>query len=91
MAKKLSERARLRAHALRWKLLARKLFRELHADTIAASNIVDLYSPRANMYGCFPCPRCKSKFRCQFNNTGNIIHCDDCGFEEPGVDGPEPE
>ena len=47
-----------------------------------ASNVVDFNSPTANMYGCEPCPKCKSKYRCVFANTVNQIDCDDCGFIE---------
>lgn len=45
------------------------------------SNIVDLNSPTANMYGCEPCPRCGSEYRCIFAATRNQITCD-CGFVE---------
>jgi len=46
------------------------------------SNFVDCSSETANMYGCEPCPKCKSKFRCSFSA---VIVCDDCGFEEGAV------
>jgi hypothetical protein len=27
------------------------------------SNLLDINSPTANMYGCQPCPKCKSQYR----------------------------
>ena len=47
------------------------------------SNIIDLYSETANMYGCEPCPQCDSRFRCVFNDSPDTITCDDCGYKEP--------
>jgi len=49
---------------------------------MTASNIVDLSDPTANMYGCQPCPKCKSKYRCVFQTNADEITCDDCGFKE---------
>ncbi len=49
------------------------------------SNVFDLGSETANMYGFEPCPKCKSRFRCSFNNKPGIIQCDDCGYDEPGI------
>jgi ribosomal protein L37AE/L43A len=46
------------------------------------TNIVDIYSPTANMYGCEPCPKCGSKYRCVFNEKPGIIQCDHCGYDE---------
>ena len=46
------------------------------------SNVVDIYEPTANMYGCQPCPQCGSKYRAVFNEKPDTIQCDDCGFEE---------
>ncbi len=54
----------------------------------ALSGIVDYNSPTANMYGCEPCPKCKSKYRVVMEATKNQIDCDDCGFIEP-VTNPE--
>jgi len=48
----------------------------------APSNVVNVNSPTANMYGCEPCPKCKSKYRCVFQDTSHRIDCDDCGFVE---------
>lgn len=39
-------------------------------------------SPTANMYGCEPCPKCGSKYRCVFAKTPDRIDCDDCGYVE---------
>lgn len=47
------------------------------------TNVVDFRSDTANMYGCEPCPKCKSKFRCVFGATPEQIDCDDCGYAEP--------
>jgi DNA-directed RNA polymerase subunit RPC12/RpoP len=46
------------------------------------SSIVDVNSPTANMYGCEPCPKCGSKFRCVFVSKPDLIQCDDCGHHE---------
>lgn len=49
---------------------------------MADSSVVDLRSPTANMYGCEPCPKCGSRYRCVFMNAPEFIQCDDCGFNE---------
>lgn len=48
--------------------------------------ILDLYDPKNNMYGCSPCPKCKSEYRWPASKTdsdrriaGRVV-CDDCGF-----------
>jgi len=46
------------------------------------SSVVDYDSKTANMYGCEPCPKCGSKYRCMFNNKPDIIQCDGCQYEE---------
>jgi hypothetical protein len=46
------------------------------------SSIVDVNSPTANMYGCEPCPKCSSKYRCVFVSKRDLIQCDDCGYNE---------
>jgi hypothetical protein len=46
------------------------------------SKVVSLDSKTANMYGCEPCPKCGSKYRCIFNEKPNLIQCDDCGYNE---------
>jgi hypothetical protein len=46
------------------------------------STVVDPESPTANMYGCEPCPRCGSEYRCIFKNKPDLIQCDDCGYNE---------
>jgi len=38
-----------------------------------------------NMYGCLPCPKCKSTFRASYirsvgNQKHSTIECDDCGY-----------
>jgi hypothetical protein len=43
---------------------------------------VNLHSPTANMYGCEPCPRCKSQYRVSFADSPNHITCDDCFYME---------
>lgn len=48
------------------------------------SKVVDYYSPTANMYGCEPCPKCKSKYRCVFNDRPWVIKCE-CGYEEGAI------
>ncbi len=45
------------------------------------TNIVDVNNPDANMYGCLPCPKCKSAYR--YPMQDGLIHCDDCGHREP--------
>ena len=49
------------------------------------SNIANLNSPTANMYGYEPCPKCKDQTRCIFNDKPGVIQCDRCGFEEVAV------
>ena len=39
---------------------------------------LDLTHPNANMYGCFPCPICKSIYRCPTQQ--GTVRCDDCGL-----------
>jgi len=55
---------------------------------------IDISSPTANMYGCEPCPKCRSKYRypatCAVpkkpDDDGSLrVFCDDCGHVEPGV------
>ncbi len=53
------------------------------------SNVISYDSYTANMYGCEPCPKCKSKFRCVFAATPKQIDCDDCGFIEPIAEEPD--
>lgn len=48
------------------------------------SNVVDIYSTTANMYGCEPCPKCGGKYRCMFNDAPGVIDCN-CGYKEPAV------
>jgi hypothetical protein len=48
------------------------------------SAIVDDDAPGANMYGCLPCPKCKSPYRYPHDDGGETVKvcCDDCGFRE---------
>lgn len=47
-----------------------------------AAEVVDEEAPGANMYGCRPCPKCKSEFRCAYERGGQLtIECDDCGHK----------
>ena len=39
---------------------------------------LDLNHPDANMFGCFPCPRCKSIYR--WPTQQGTVRCDDCGL-----------
>ncbi len=39
---------------------------------------LDLTHPNANMFGAFPCPKCKSRYR--WPNQKNEVICDDCGL-----------
>jgi uncharacterized Zn ribbon protein len=34
-----------------------------------------------NMYGCTPCPQCKSEYR--WPTQQRTVVCDECGFVEP--------
>ena len=51
-------------------------------DMLAAARCyaapLDLTHPDANMYGCFPCPICKSIFR--WPTQQGTVRCDDCGL-----------
>ena len=49
---------------------------------VPKSSIVDVTSVTANIYGCEPCPKCKSRYRVVLNNNPDFILCEDCGFEE---------
>ena len=53
----------------------------------SASGVIDLGAPGANMFGCQPCPKCKSEYRATFagKDGGLSIECDDCGHKEPGT------
>jgi len=48
---------------------------------------LDYQNPEVNMYGCLPCPKCKSKYRTPTQavhpTKPMMILCDDCEFEEP--------
>ena len=46
------------------------------------SSVVDWDSPTANIYGCQPCPKCGSKYRASYRESG-MIECDDCGLKQP--------
>lgn len=53
---------------------------QLQADK---KELINESDPRANMYGCVPCPKCGSKFRAPFggqNKEPLRIKCDDCGY-----------
>ncbi len=49
------------------------------------TNVVNLDSPTANMFGIEPCPKCGSKYRWSPKRSDGllIIRCDDCKLEEP--------
>ena len=48
------------------------------------SNVLNLASPTANMFGIEPCPKCASPYRCPMKRDGHIvIECADCDFDEP--------
>lgn len=46
------------------------------------------------MYGCLPCPKCGSEYRWPRAKDSapdaGLILCDECGFQEPYVESPEP-
>ena len=49
------------------------------------TNVVDWTTsdPNVNMYGCRPCPKCKSVYRYAHKEGGkHVICCDDCGYRE---------
>ncbi len=50
------------------------------------TNRIDYDDPKANMYGCLPCPNCGSRFRFPYHSgkpgDTNVIRCDDCQSEE---------
>jgi hypothetical protein len=48
------------------------------------TGVVGSKHPDENMYGCLPCPKCRSKYRASFRNgrSKGKVACDDCGFEE---------
>lgn len=46
----------------------------------------DISNPESNMYGCLPCPKCRSRYRRPTQDVHptdpNMILCDECGFKE---------
>jgi predicted RNA-binding Zn-ribbon protein involved in translation (DUF1610 family) len=41
----------------------------------------------ANMYGCYPCPKCGSVYRASYDREeGLMVECDDCGLTETATD-----
>ena len=58
---------------------------KLRRDEVTTSQVVDINSPTANMYGCEPCPKCKGQDRCMFNDKPGLIQCDECGYNEMAV------
>jgi DNA-directed RNA polymerase subunit RPC12/RpoP len=47
----------------------------------------NLYGSSPNIYGCFPCPVCGSRFRASYvraETKKRTVECDDCGHVEPG-------
>lgn len=51
-------------------------------------NSVNPDDPLTNMYGCYPCPMCGSKYRYPWERL-EVIACDDCGDKSPIVKMPE--
>jgi hypothetical protein len=53
------------------------------------TNVIDESDPNANMYGCLPCPRCRSTCRWPTQPFHpvypNCILCDYCDFIEQAV------
>lgn len=49
-----------------------------------STGLVDFNDPQRNMYGCLPCPKCRSEYRAASKRTGTV-DCDDCGFKEPAT------
>lgn|SRR5208282_3744958 len=52
------------------------------AQSNSKSGIVDVTSTTANIFGCEPCPECKSPFRVILIDNPKFIVCEDCGDEE---------
>jgi hypothetical protein len=49
------------------------------------NNVIDYTHVYANMYGCLPCPKCKSRYRVPMGGRDGkplIIQCDDCKHTE---------
>jgi hypothetical protein len=47
--------------------------------------VLDIGNPKANIYGCLPCPKCGSEFRVPYDRVERVeIDCD-CGFVQPAV------
>lgn len=39
---------------------------------------------KRNLYGCLPCPKCGSVYRCPYDRAeGLVVECDECGLVEP--------
>jgi ssDNA-binding Zn-finger/Zn-ribbon topoisomerase 1 len=58
---------------------------------VIPSNVLDWNNETgtANMYGCQPCPKCRSVYR--FATQDDVIRCDDCGHAEPAAYPDRPE
>ncbi len=65
---------------------ARKRVEARNSAAPSTTGDVDLScaDPGRNMYGCWPCPRCKSEYRASYTTPSNIIRCE-CGHVEPAT------
>ncbi len=61
----------------------------LRTLALRRSGVVDWAHPRANLHGCFPCPRCgevlyRAAYRYARHGVGGMeIRCDACGDRRP--------
>lgn len=56
--------------------------------SLSPSQVVDTRNPKANMFGCLPCPKCGRAYRYTVKGKTRPIdiECGDCGFTEPAVE-----
>lgn len=50
-----------------------------NSNSEPSSGVVDFDDKAANMYGCYPCPKCASPHR--YSSAG-VVLCDECGHKE---------
>lgn len=56
------------------------------------SNLLDMngLTEGCNLYGCQPCPKCRSEYRAPYKRKGvMVIECGECGHAEDAAIGDE--
>lgn len=51
-------------------------------DALETVDFAESAGRARNMYGCLPCPKCKSVYRASYGRAAGLtIECDDCGHK----------